>query len=270
MEIEELKEQIKDPASAEAFEILRDEANEYVRFGTVQEKKDLAEYISGFLSEDAASLNKSNPDMFDKYETYWALLTFKAFIAYSSADQDSLLRQRLLFAIQKGFEPDDLIKQFYDFYESDSFVADNLRIFVKDLDQNVESLGNFPIEIEGKRFLPQIKYWMLDYSKYPSQVAKRGNVERLNYINHSQNVTQLTQIQRQNLLKVLKFYDDLLNPVRPLLIAAPEENAGFEPGLGQVPVEAKSGMPEAGDNQSNNSRINIEDKLEDLKKRAWS
>ncbi len=272
MDISELQATTKNPPSADDFETIRESAEDCLEFGTVQDKMDYADYISGILSQDAAGLSKSNPEIFDKFEDIWALLAFGAFIVYPSADQDNLLRTRLLFAVQSGFNPDDLIRQYYYFFNSDDFITYNLKLFVKSIEQNSESLGDFPIVIEGKKMLPQIKYWALDYSKYPSLVAKRGSVERLNYANRSQNVAQLTQIQRQNLLKILKFYDDLQNPERPLAnskpartpqpAAAVRQKPPVQPEAARVAVSAAvppGTLPDL--------KINIEDKLDDLRKR---
>jgi hypothetical protein len=84
------------------------------------------------------------------------------------------------------------------------------------MEDNSEQFGSQPIEVEGRRLLPQLKYWLLDYAKFPSRVAKRGPVERLNYVNQSPNTKALPQGQRELLLRILKLYDEFLNPDIPM------------------------------------------------------
>ncbi len=277
MDTIELKQIIKDPVSPADFQTIQDEARDCLEFGTIQDKMDFADYISEILSANGSALDKANAEMLDQYETLWALLAFGAFVAYHSADQDNLIRTRLLFAVQRGFETDDIIRQYYYFFNSDDFISYNLKLFVKSIEQNTETLGDFPISIDGKRMLPQIKYWVLDYSKYPSLVARRGGVERLNYINHSGNIVQLTQVQRQNLLEILKFYDDLQNPSRPFL---KNEKADVQEAI-SVPVDVPAAplpkvpqpAPQAAVQQNfsqpfANIQIDIQGKLDDLRKRT--
>jgi hypothetical protein len=61
-------------------------------------------------------------------------------------------------------------------------------------------------------------------------VAKRGPVERLNYVNQSPNTKSLPQGQRETLLKVLKLYDEFLNPNIPVRYsqASPYNNSSSE------------------------------------------
>ena len=82
--------------------------------------------------------------------------------------------------------------------------------------QNTEQLGSGSVEVGGVKYLPQLRYWLLDYAKSPSQSARRSSIDRLNYVNTSPNARQLTQPQRAWLLEVLKLHDALASVDRPL------------------------------------------------------
>ena len=215
MYLDELKTNIGDPLSDEGYELLCEEAREQIASGYIADQMDLVNYISQLLVDKATQLSTPNTKRYDELQKYWAFLAFAAFIGYTPADKSNLLQRRILFALQKGLDPQSILNQFYSTFESDEFISDMFKVFARDLEQNTENFGTMPITIEGKRMLPQLKYWIMDYSKFPSKVAKRGTVERLNYVNNSANAKALTQGQREILLAVLKLYDEFLNPNIP-------------------------------------------------------
>lgn len=224
------------------------------RIGDLKEKRDLLEYLSAVLSREGENIESKSPEFYEKLQSGWLALAFGSFPILSDDDRDSLLQKKIFTAIQKGFNPDQIIKEYFLIYESDEFLQNLFKHLKEVLDANTESLGSLPIEVEGKRMLPTIKYWLLDYSKFPSKVAKRGSVERLNYLTQSANVRQLTQGQRQNLSKLMKFYDDLIAAERPLnLQNRSSEDITFatRPG-GPIPERP----------------INIDEKLNELKERV--
>jgi hypothetical protein len=174
-------------------------------------------YLADFLSEQinkTPSLAANYPELYDYYQMVINLLSFKALPILKAVAQHEMLQKRLLYAIQKGYNLDEAIKRFFEMHEQ-GIVANLFHSFVADLQQNSEALGTQPIELDGKRLLPQIKNWILDYSKFPSHSAKRGSIDRLNYLNQSPNVRSLTQGQRQQLSKILKAYDDFVNADNP-------------------------------------------------------
>lgn len=215
MYLDDLKTDIGDPLSDDGFQRLAEEAESQIDNGYIADQMDLVNYLSQLLSEKGPELAKTNPKRYDELQRYWAFTAFAAFIGYAPGDKDSLLQRRILFAIQRGLDPQSILNQFYSLFQSEEFIKEGFKVFAHDLEENTESFGSVPITVEGRRMLPQLKYWVLDYSKYPTKVAKRGAVERLNYIDHSPNAKGLTQGQREILLSVLKLYDEFLNPVIP-------------------------------------------------------
>ncbi|MDB4940404.1 MAG: hypothetical protein JWO40_829 [Candidatus Doudnabacteria bacterium] len=214
--------------------------------------EELLDFINGVLQSKGSEIEAKFPQLYESYQNYWVKLAFATFVLLESVDQDSLLKTRFLNAVNEGINPDDLIKQFYNFYESDEFVKQVFRSLAVDLEQNTEQFGAMPIEIEGRKMLPTLKYWIMDYSKFPSKVAKRGSIERLNYINQSSNTRSLPQMQRQTLLRILKFYDDLNNAERPVVQANRNRSRA-------IPV---------GQRMDIKSQIDIQKKLDELKTRA--
>jgi hypothetical protein len=215
MYLDELKKDIGDPLSEDGFQLLTDEVATQVATGYIADQMDLVNYISQLLTDKGQQVAKDNPKRYDELQRFWVSLAFAAFQGYSLSDKDNLLQRRILYAIQKGFDPQILLNQTYSLYHSEAFIQEVFRGYAHDLEENTETFGSAPITVEGRRMLPQLKYWVLDYSKFPSKVAKRGAVERLNYVDNSANTKALTQGQRDTLLSILKLYDEFLNPTIP-------------------------------------------------------
>jgi len=273
MEISDLQAGIKNPLAPEDFAFIKNECEEMIRIGSPEECKDLANYIGTVLQDYSGQL-QANPQMFDTYQAYWHRLAFRGFINLPANIKSDLLQRRVLFAVSKGFDPDYFIFKYFDVIGDSAQVRNIFAGFVKLLEQNTETLGGASLTIEDKKYLPQLKNWILDYAKYPSLNARRGSIDRLNYINQSPNVRALTQGQRQVLLRVLKFYDDLLNPEQPALVQdqedpvydvvpRPKQNAEV-PGQFAVPVP----KPPAEVFGADPGKIDIDRKLEDLKNRS--
>jgi|GEM_PF-4263280 len=289
MEVNDLQIYIKDPTSADDFRFLQNEAEDMIRIGDPEECKELANYLGGILQEYAPQL-QNQPQMYDLYQAYWHRLAFKAFINLPTNVKNDLIQRRLLFAVSKGFDPDTLIRKYFELLADPQSVKAAIALFQKPFEQNVEALGSNPLTIEDKKVLPQLKNWILDYSKFPSLNARRGSIDRLNYINQSPNARGLTQNQRQVLLKVLKFYDDLINPELTSLapiseqpvaeatekaVSAPTQSKVMQSQPSQATVAEVAPSPSKSPTQSfinsgtssNSSPIDINQKLEELKNR---
>ena len=221
MSINELQQLANDPLSEAGFSTIEAEVEAVLESGSLWERMQFVEFLSQLLAKQGKKIEQQKPEYYDRYQYFWLTLVLKSFTALDPDDQSNLLRQRVLSAIRIGFDPDELVNQFYETYSTDSFIAEHFRSYANDLLQNGETLGSAPIEIEGKKFLPQLKYWILDYTKCPAKVAQRGSLERLNYVNMSPNTRQLTQVQRQYLLQALHLYDLLMNPV-PVSVVRPD------------------------------------------------
>jgi len=272
-DISELKNQIQNPISDEGFELIKQEVEDQIDSGYLVDQIDLVNYISQVLVDNGPELTSKNPKLYDEFQKCWALLAFAAFPGFAPSDQSNLLQKRLLYAIQKGFDPDDLLREIFSLYESYDYIKEILAVYAHDLESNTEGFGTLPVEVEGKRYLPQVKYWVLDYSRFPSKVAHRGTVERLNYIDQSQNTKPLAQGQRQILLKLLKFYDDLIYANMPNVKkgnstetqqAQPPQDQVTRHEDGTIEIKAKTSAYSPMDLESEK----IEHKLEDLKQRA--
>ncbi len=211
----------------------------------------LADFISGKLQQEGSQIQQQDPKMFNAYQLMWYSLIFRGFISLSPEDQANILQSHLLYAVQIGADLDQALANYFAWQYPLKKIQEIFRDFAKHLEQNSETLGTIPITIEGRRFLPSIRYWLMDYARTPSKVARRGAVERLNYVNQSANARPLTQVQKQQLLKILKFYDQLLNPEAPPRQSLRTSN--FE-------LENAGAMPPPS--------VNIDQKLRDLRVRT--
>ncbi len=224
---------LNNPDTLELLEGYKDGVMQQLSY---DEHLDFASFLSGFLVKEGAVMEKQDPKMYSAYQLMWYDCVFPAFPALSADDQHNILSQRIMSAISLGAETDNIMLSYFKHGYSLQDASTIGRNLAKELEQNDETLGTAPIMIQGRRFLPAIKYWISDYANFPSQSGRRGSIDRLNYINQSQNVRPLTQIQKQNLLKVLKLYDSFLNPEPPPLTG---EQAIFA-GLGRsAPIPAR-------------------------------
>lgn len=205
------------PTDPKDFNLLEEDFKDIFLTENMAYAEEALNYVNDILQSRGAEIEQKFPNLYDSYQLYWVKLAFLAFPLLETVDQDNLLKSRILFAVQNGLDTDKFLKVFFNLYESDEFIKANFKQFAKDLEQNDEQFGNMSIEVEGRKMLPALKYWIMDYSKFPSKIAKRGSVERLNYINQSMNTRALTQMQRQTMLRVLKLYDDLINGERPIV-----------------------------------------------------
>ena len=195
-----------------ALDGIEAEFNELYNFGDIDAQTDFADAIDAMLSQFGTEMQRKDPELWDVYQSFSVMLRFRAFSGFSPQDQTDLIQRKLFYAIQKGFEVSQIMKDFRFYYEDPKTIEERSKDLAKAIEQNMEKLGTVPLEVEGNKYIPQLKYWVLDYSKFPSATSKRSTLERLNYINKSMNVRQLPQIQRQQLLEVLKLYDQFLNP----------------------------------------------------------
>ena len=113
MDILELQNLITNPSDSEQFDTLVAEAENLLDSGEIAERVDFVSYLSDIFMRFGDSISQADPKKYDLLQTYWALLSFTAFVGFSAPDQDSLLQKRLFYAIQKGFDTDDLTNQFY-------------------------------------------------------------------------------------------------------------------------------------------------------------
>jgi hypothetical protein len=249
MEVEDLKSLINDPSADADADMICIEALDVLDNGEDWEKAKLADFLSELMMTDGAKIAKANPQAYDDYQYYILALALSTFASLSEDDQATLLKQRMLAAVGYGIDLNVIPEQYYELYYTEESVANAFKEFSDLLMQNQESLGAAPLEIDGKKYLPQLRYWILDYTKFPTKVAKRTALERVNYINTGYNTRQLTQIQRSHLVEVLSLYDTLVNPpfdqinLREFVyIPTSEEDSGTD-DLENVP-ELKPAQPQ--------------------------
>lgn len=272
MEIEDIQNKITDLAAKDQFDWVGFYTHSLITSEDLSDTREFLDFLTNKLQAQGPQLETANPAMYDQYEKYWVQLVIKCLPALESTDRDSFLQQRLLFAVQQGCDLETLYNDFFTVYGRISETQNIVRSMNKALEQNTETLGSGSIEIDGRKLLPQIKYWLLDYSRFPSNMARRGSVERLNYINKSPNTRSLTQVQRQQLLEIMRFYDDVLIAAYPPQKPVSEEDnfpTSQARSTGTLPPQ-QPGMtvplpPQAARTQPS---IDIQKKLDELKQRT--
>ncbi len=251
-----------DPSS---FSTLENELEQVLLTESLAYAEEYLNFLNSLLEQKGSEIEAKQPALYDQLQTYWVKLAFLAYIFLETGDQGNIMKTRLLFSIQHGYDPNQLLKITFNLYDSDEFVKGLFQDFAKNLEQNTEQFGTQPVEIEGRKMLPTLKYWIQDYSKFPSKVSKRGSVERLNYINQSVNTRSLTQVYRQQLLKILKFYDDLLNAERPIVQINHNQSRSMPARTSQLVPTMDFAPPAI---RPVGSPVNIQQKLDDLKNRV--
>ncbi|GAC1413395.1 MAG: hypothetical protein NVSMB66_5260 [Candidatus Doudnabacteria bacterium] len=246
------------PVDPKDFSLLEEDFKDILLTENTSYAEEALNYVNEILQKRGTEIENKFPQLYDRYQFYWVKLAFIAFPLLETVDQGNLIKSRVLFAVQNGLDSDRFLRNYYSLFESDEFVKNNFREFAKSLEQNDEQFGKMSIIVDGRKMLPTLKYWILDYSKFPSKVARRTSVERLNYINQSVNTRALTQTQRQTLLKILKLFDDLINGERPITQVNSKGrvlDVDFTPA--PAPPEQIKKFP-----------IDIQKKLDELKNRA--
>ena len=215
--------------------------------GTMADRQDAADELMAYLTGEGQSMARSDAKEYDQLVRQWVLLSYRAFVVLPLDEQQELLKTRLLVAVQSGYHVEEFTDAYFDMYESDDFLAPIFSDYANMVMQNIEPIGFSSVEVEGAKYLPQVRYWVLDYSKSPSQSARRTSIDRLNYTNSSLNARQLTQIQRTHLLEILKLYDLLVVCERPAPkndtsngASSPERTA---PPQAPTPVAAVAATP---------------------------
>lgn len=272
MDIELIQNKITNLTDKSQFDWIGFYTHSLITSDDLSDTREFLDFLTNKLQAQGPQLETTNPAMYDQYEKYWVQLVIKCLPVLEPTDRDNFLQQRLLFAVQQGVDLEAVYIDFYSVYDRIPETQELVRGMTKALEQNTETLGSGSIEIDGRKLLPQIKYWLLDYSRFPSNMARRGSVERLNYINKSPNTRSLTQVQRQQLLEIMRFYDDvLIAAYPPEKSGSDEDNFPTQQARPALPLPEQPGMtvpsPLQGAPRPQPS-IDIQKKLDELKQRT--
>ena len=173
--------------------------------------------IENMLRTKAPDMPQKSPKLYDAYLGFATLLKFRSIMLLSTKEQADLFQRKVLYALQKGLTVQTFITPFSWYYENPKTRDTELKNLLELYKNNLEKLGAMPLEIEGTKYIPQLKNWLLDYIKFPTLSARRGSVEQINYLNKSPNTRQLTQSYRQLLLEALNLFDTLNKPLDSIM-----------------------------------------------------
>lgn len=145
-------------------------------------------------------------------------------------------------------------------------IRDDLReILYGVLKESREKIGEGQITIreESETKQPFVKNWLLDYDREIG-IEKQPNIQRLNYINQNRNAKNLSEKEKDQLRRLLHFYDEMkpitfptikskdipsvLPPISPSKLTSQKEtgkNIEQKPTLPKEKTEKKKTAPES-------------------------
>lgn len=170
------------------------------------------------LLRQIPSFVDERPDLFREYLRMLTVLKGSMLSNMSDSDMAAFLKEDLLFALEvPDFELEDKLNDVFALARGFPVRIDVLRkLFFHALEENLEYLGTSGLQINNEDIErpPTIRNWILDYNQFAASLAsptvqqiKRGGVERAAYITQSENVRNLTDDERQILLRLLEIYD---------------------------------------------------------------
>lgn len=137
------------------------------------------------------------------------IIDFLLFPIISDDKVSELLQYHLINAMESGLDVEELMKQRA--ISTSELVWPKLsQEYLKALSQNTELIGATPISIKGDKssYLPYVKNWISAYNQRFG-IEKHSGLEPHQFVLEENNAKRLNKGQKEILLKVLKFYENL-------------------------------------------------------------
>ncbi len=137
------------------------------------------------------------------------IIDFLLFPIISDTKVSELLQYHLTKALESGLDIEELMKQRA--ISTSELVWPKLsQEYLKALAQNTELIGATPISIKGDKssYLPYVKNWVSAYNQRFG-IEKHSGLEPHQFVLDDNNAKKLIKPQKEILLKVLKFYENL-------------------------------------------------------------
>lgn len=221
------EQQLNNPALLEKIE---DKAQEYINHGQTWEAKLLADKIESRVMS-LPELAIKNPTTYNSYLQIILRLKLASFSVYDDVTCLNLIKTNFLDASKFGLDFNKLMN--IKMYSIPVLVwPEFAQQCIGALKSNSQRIGQKPLEIKGEESpkAPIIQNWLSDYDR-TYNIDKQTELQRSQYLAQSLNARNLNEQERNWLLQLLRFYDNL----KPLPAAMLEEK----------PKEAKTPMPSA-------------------------
>lgn len=168
----------------------------------------LLDAIDKFEEENAEFL-QYNPAGQDELNKRKWIVQYILFPIIADDKVEELLQYHLLEALSVGLDLEELMKM-RAITISELLWPKLSQQYLKALMQNTQLIGSDPISLDNEKtsFLPYVKNWISLYNRKYG-IDKHEGLEPHQFILDNPNAQQLSKSLKENLLKVLKFYESL-------------------------------------------------------------
>lgn len=186
----------------------REKADEYLSRERAPEAKKLAGRIEAGL-QAAPDLASSQPDLYRGYLRVILKLKLVAFSVYDNNTSLALIKNHFLSAAKLGIDLNETID--LKMYSLPAAAWDNFsQNCIRALKENQQRLGSKDIIIQGENnpVSPTISNWLRDYDRTFGS-DKQSDINQRKYLSQNPNVKKLNDQEKNWLLNLLTFYDNL-------------------------------------------------------------
>ncbi|MFH1111798.1 MAG: hypothetical protein V1712_01870 [Patescibacteria group bacterium] len=154
-----------------------------------------------------------SPALYRGWQEVMDYLSFIALLFLSPTEVERLFKIRLLFAVRKGLNLQDIVYTYLAVLGDDLTNGEQRQLLISALCSNEEYLGQrfghlVPFG-SASQLSPVVKNWLIDYELAEAGKENRGALEQSEYLSKSKNVSALTADEKKLLIKVIKLYDFL-------------------------------------------------------------
>lgn len=168
--------------------------------------------LEDMLLSQYPELKMQNPNIYQSYQRLVGLLKFVNLSARGTEQISELVEKYLLDAMLTGIPVNKKFDEVLDIYDDEMFGGVIAETLGKAMLKSTGNIGNKQIiRPDGKNVSSFIGNWLSDYNQsalYSLPAGeKRGAVQRITYVNKSQNTHGLSDDDRKLLLHVFELYD---------------------------------------------------------------
>ena len=184
------------------------EIKEMNDFSMLEKGDSLLVEIEQFEDENAEFLQQ-NGEFQDELNKRKCTINFILFPIISDEKVEELLQYHILDAIEANLDIEFLMKE-RAITTSELLWPKLAQEYLKALSQNTQLIGSEPLLTEGDKnsFLPYVKNWISLYTRRFG-IEKHTGLETHQFILENSNTRRLTNKEKESLIKVLGFYENL-------------------------------------------------------------
>ena len=220
---------------------IQEKAFEYYKHNQLWEISQLADKLEEGLRANAALAN-SSPELYSSYLETLLWLRLASFAIYDNDTCLDLIKKHFLDAAKFGLDFNQLMNiKMYSIPDLawPDFAQDCIRM----LKENKQRIGSRPLEIQGEETpkAPAVQNWLMDYNRTFS-IDKQSEIQRSQYLGQNPNTRDLVQQEKNYLMNLLKFYDNL-KPLPPSMLGETPASSFQHPSAKQELPAAQAFPP---------------------------